>query len=142
MSALFPDVVKNVVCQNLEVKKLVYVYLTHYAEIEPEPALLAINTFQKDLKDQNPLIRAQVLSPVHCAIIIVKHASCRLQALRVLSSIRLKVIVQIIILAIKKCITDTSPYVRKTAAHAIAKVYKYGPFYCLLHACLLSPMCC
>lgn len=49
-----------------------------------------------------------------------------LQALRVLSSIRLKVIVQIIILAIKKCITDTSPYVRKTAAHAIAKVYKYA----------------
>lgn len=60
VSALFPDVVKNVVCQNLEVKKLVYVYLTHYAELEPEPALLAINTFQKDLKDQNPLIRAQV----------------------------------------------------------------------------------
>lgn len=39
---LFPDVVKNVVCQNVEVKRLVYIYLTHYAEIEPEPALLGI----------------------------------------------------------------------------------------------------
>ena len=75
VSALFPDVVKNVVCQNLEVKKLVYVYLTHYAEIEPEPALLAINTFQKDLKDQNPLIRAQVRSPYGCELIQRAHAS-------------------------------------------------------------------
>ncbi len=58
-SSLFPDVVKNVVCTNLEVKKLVYIYVTHYAEIEPDAALLAIATFQKDLKDQNPLIRAQ-----------------------------------------------------------------------------------
>lgn len=59
-SSLFPDVVKNVVCTSLEVKKLVYIFVTHYAEIEPDAALLSIATFQKDLKDQNPLIRAQV----------------------------------------------------------------------------------
>jgi hypothetical protein len=46
-------------------------------------------------------------------------------ALRVLSSIRVKLIVQIIIMSIQKGIKDTSPYVRKTAAHAISKVYKY-----------------
>lgn len=61
VSSLFPDVVKNVVCKNLEVKKLVYMYLMHYAELEPELALLSINTFQKALSDQNPLIRASAL---------------------------------------------------------------------------------
>lgn len=46
-------------------------------------------------------------------------------ALRVMSSIRVKIIVQLIMLAIQKCVKDVSPYVRKTAAHAISKVYRY-----------------
>ena len=104
VSSFFPNVVKNVVCQNVEVKRLVYMYLVHYAEFETEAALLAINTFQKDLNAHNQLIRSQ--------------------ALRVMSSIRVKMIAQIVILAIKKCVNDPSPYVRKTAAHAIPKVYR------------------
>lgn len=46
VSSLYPAVVKNVVSENLEIRKLVYMYLVHYAELEPEVALLAINTFQ------------------------------------------------------------------------------------------------
>jgi AP-3 complex subunit beta len=107
VSALFPDVVKNVVCKNLEVKKLVYMYLTHYAELEPESVLLAINTFQKALSDQNQLIRAS--------------------ALRVMSSIRVLDIVQLIVMAIEKAMKDSSAYVRKAAAHAITKVYRLDP---------------
>ncbi len=102
-SSLFPAVVKNVISKNVELKKLVYMYLVHYAELEPDSALLAINTFQKDLAASNQWIRA-------CA-------------LRVMSSIRVKIIVQLIVLAIQKCVKDTSPYVRKAAAHAISKVY-------------------
>lgn len=45
-------------------------------------------------------------------------------ALRVLSSIRVPVIVPIMMLAIKDAVSDMSPYVRKTAAHAIPKLYK------------------
>jgi AP-3 complex subunit beta len=52
-SNFFPDVVKNVVCDSLEVKKLVYMFLTHYAEAKSNEALLTINTFQKDLSDTN-----------------------------------------------------------------------------------------
>ncbi|XP_069948502.1 AP-3 complex subunit beta-2 isoform X2 [Cherax quadricarinatus] len=102
-SELFPAVVKNVVSANLEVKKLVYVYLVRYAEEQQDLALLSISTFQRALKDPNQLIRA-------CA-------------LRVLSSIRVPVIVPIMMLAIKDAVTDMSPYVRKTAAHAIPKLY-------------------
>ena len=46
---LFPHVVKNVVTKNLELKKLVYLYLVRYAEQEQDLALLSIATFQHSL---------------------------------------------------------------------------------------------
>uniref|UniRef100_A0A8C1T1S9 AP-3 complex subunit beta n=1 Tax=Cyprinus carpio TaxID=7962 RepID=A0A8C1T1S9_CYPCA len=106
-SELFPAVVKNVASKNIELKKLVYVYLVRYAEEQQDLALLSISTFQRALKDPNQLIRAS--------------------ALRVLSSIRVPIIVPIMMLSIKEASTDLSPYVRKTAAHAIQKLYSLDP---------------
>lgn len=82
-----------------------YIYLLKYAEQEPDLALLSINTFQRDLNDSSPFIRAM--------------------ALRVLSGIKVPMIGNIVVLAIKKCAADVSPYVRKTAAFAIPKCYRY-----------------
>jgi AP-3 complex subunit beta len=73
----------------VEVKKLVYMYLVHHADANAtcrELALLAINSFQRDLADPNQLIRAL--------------------ALRVLCSIRVREIVQIQLMSVKKCATD------------------------------------
>ncbi|KAF6721735.1 AP-3 complex subunit beta-1 [Oryzias melastigma] len=106
-SELFPAVVKNVASKNIELKKLVYVYLVRYAEEQQDLALLSISTFQRALKDPNQFIRAS--------------------ALRVLSSIRVPIIVPIMMLAIKEAATDMSPYVRKTSAHAIQKLYSLDP---------------
>ncbi|XP_030049106.1 AP-3 complex subunit beta-1 [Microcaecilia unicolor] len=106
-SELFPAVVKNVASKNIEIKKLVYVYLVRYAEEQQDLALLSISTFQRALKDPNQLIRAS--------------------ALRVLSSIRVPIIVPIMMLAITEAAADLSPYVRKTAAHAIQKLYSLDP---------------
>uniref|UniRef100_A0A8C8RW96 AP-3 complex subunit beta n=1 Tax=Pelusios castaneus TaxID=367368 RepID=A0A8C8RW96_9SAUR len=106
-SELFPAVVKNVASKNIEIKKLVYVYLMRYAEEQQDVALLSISTFQRALKDPNQLIRAS--------------------ALRVLSSIRVPIIVPIMMLAIKEASADLSPYVRKNAAHAIQKLYSLDP---------------
>uniref|UniRef100_A0AAQ5YTM4 AP-3 complex subunit beta n=1 Tax=Amphiprion ocellaris TaxID=80972 RepID=A0AAQ5YTM4_AMPOC len=47
----------------------------------------------------------------------------RASALRVLSSIRVPIIVPIMMLAIKEAAADLSPYVRKTSAHAIQKLF-------------------
>lgn len=105
MSEFFAAVVKNVASPNLEIRKLVYIYLLRYAEDEPDLALLSINTFQKDLTDSNPLIRAM--------------------ALRVLSGINLSVVENLVILAVKKCSADPSPYVRKAAAFAVVKCHMY-----------------
>ena len=44
-----------------------------------------------------------------------------------LTSVRVNEILQIQILAVRKCAGDSSPYVRKCAATAIIKVYKFDP---------------
>ncbi len=51
----------------------------------------------------------------------------RASALRVLSSIRVPIIVTIMMLAIKEAVVDMSPFVRKTAANAISKLYSLDP---------------
>uniref|UniRef100_A0A0R3WLS4 AP complex subunit beta n=1 Tax=Hydatigena taeniaeformis TaxID=6205 RepID=A0A0R3WLS4_HYDTA len=88
-SDLFPAVVKNVVSKDPEVRKLVYVYLTRYAEEQQDLALLSVSTFQRSLKDANQLVRAS--------------------ALRVLSSIRIPVIAPILMLAVRDGVVDLSP---------------------------------
>jgi len=96
------QVVKNVASQSLEVKKLVYLYLLHYADKRQNEALLSINIFQKDLSDINPLVRAW--------------------ALRTMAGIRLHVVAPLVLVAIKKCARDPSAYVRKCAAYALCKL--------------------
>lgn len=104
---LFSSIVKNVASPNLEIKKLVYIYLIHHAEQEPDLALLSINTIQKSLSDTNPQVRAL--------------------ALKTMSGIRVPVISQIVSLAIKKGAGDMSAYVRRAAALAIPKCYRLEP---------------
>ncbi|KAL6710076.1 AP-3 complex subunit beta [Coniothyrium glycines] len=103
----FSHVIKNVASPSLQVKKLVYTYLLQHAEHEPDTALLSINTIQKSLTDTNPQLRAL--------------------ALRVMSSIRVPVISQIVSLGIKRGVGDMSPYVRRAAALAIPKCYRLDP---------------
>ena len=106
VSDFFPDVVKNVIVKSIEVKKMVYNYLVHYADYNNtcrDIALLSINSFQKDMNCNNQLIRGL--------------------ALRVMTSIRVIDIIQIQLLAVRKCATDSSPYVRKCAATACTKIY-------------------
>ncbi|KAH5180745.1 AP-3 complex subunit beta [Parastagonospora nodorum] len=103
----FSHVIKNVASPSLPVKKLVYIYLLQHAEHEPDTALLSINTIQKSLTDTNPQLRAL--------------------ALRVMSSIRVPVISQIVSLGIKRGAGDMSPLVRRAAALAIPKCYRLDP---------------
>lgn len=100
----FAGVIKNVASTNSQVRKLVYIYLVRYAAHEQDLALLSINTIQKALTDDSPVIRAL--------------------AMRVISGIKVLTIVQIIALGIKKCVSDPSPVVRRAAAAAITKCYE------------------
>jgi len=106
-SPLFPDVVKNVSFQSLELKKLIYIYLVQYAENNRDLALLSINSFQKDLYDRSQLVRAS--------------------ALRAMASIKVLEVIQLVMVAVKNASVDSSPYVRKTAAQCMTKVYAVDP---------------
>lgn len=100
---------KNVVSDSLDVKKLVYMYVIRYADVRQDEALLSINSFQRDLQDPAPYIRAL--------------------ALRVMSSIQVPMIAQIVLMAVRKCASDPSAYVRKTAAFAVPKAYRFRRFF-------------
>ncbi|KAF2552867.1 hypothetical protein F2Q68_00037321 [Brassica cretica] len=54
VSSLFTDVLNCMQTENLELKKLVYLYLINYAKSQPDLAILAVNTF---VKDDDPYVR-------------------------------------------------------------------------------------
>ncbi|KAK4544455.1 hypothetical protein LTR36_004346 [Oleoguttula mirabilis] len=97
----FPAVLKTLSNPYPSTRPLVYNYLIHHAEADPDTALLSINTIQKSLSDSNPRVRAM--------------------ALKTMAGIRVPVISQIVSLAIKKGVSDLSPIVRKAAALACVK---------------------
>lgn len=47
VSILFPDVVKNMETSNIELKKLIYLYIINYAKSQPHLTLMAVNSFRK-----------------------------------------------------------------------------------------------
>lgn len=102
-SPLFPDVLKCMQTADLELKKLVYLYLINYAKIQPELAILAINTFCKDSEDSNPLVRSLSIRTMGC--------------------IRIPQILDYIIEPLRRGLKDGHPYVRKSAALCVAKVF-------------------
>lgn len=107
VSALFPDVVNCMQTDNLELKKLVYLYLMNYAKSQPDMAIMAVNTFVKDCEDPNPLIRAL--------------------AVRTMGCIRVDKITEYLCDPLRKCLKDEDPYVRKTAAVCVAKLHDINP---------------
>eukprot|EP00052_Salpingoeca_macrocollata_P004250 m.40245 g.40245 ORF g.40245 m.40245 type:complete len:885 (+) comp14094_c0_seq1:109-2763(+) len=107
VSSLFSDVINCIQTDNLELKKLVYLYLMNYAKTQPDLAIMAVNTFVKDCVDPNPLIRAL--------------------AVRTMGCIRVDKITEYLCDPLRKCLKDEDPYVRKTAAVCVAKLYDIDP---------------
>ena len=107
VSMLFTDVLNCVQTGNIELKKLVYLYLINYAKTQPELTLLAVNTFVKDSADANPLIRAL--------------------AVRTMGCIRVDRITEYLCEPLGRALRDDDPYVRKTAAVCVAKLYDIAP---------------
>eukprot|EP00775_Hariotina_reticulata_P007152 gene7152-7367_t len=107
VSMLFPHVVNCMQTEDLELKKLVYLYLINYAKTQPDLAIMAVNTFVKDSQDPNPLIRAL--------------------AVRTMGCIRVDKITEYLCDPLQRCLKDDDPYVRKTAAVCVAKLFDINP---------------
>ena len=102
VSKLFSEMVMASYTRDVVQKKLIYTYLVTYAQLKPDLALLTINTLQKDCRDEEPLVRGL--------------------ALRSLCSLRVPNLAEYVMVPLRNCLQDQSPYVRKTAAIGIAKL--------------------
>ncbi|KAI0217421.1 hypothetical protein L0F63_001551 [Massospora cicadina] len=105
MSTLFTDVVGCMQVDVIEIKKMVYLYLINYARVKPDLAESAIGFFLRDVNDPNPLIRAL--------------------AIRTMSYIHVKVVMDNLVEPLRSCLKDSDPYVRKTAAICVPKLFMY-----------------
>lgn len=99
----FAHVVKNVTLELGRVRALVLIYLLKYAETEPDTALLSINSIQKLLSE--------------------KLARARASLIRALAGIRIPEIASLILLCIKRTVSDQVPQVRAASALAIGRAY-------------------
>lgn len=85
--------------------------LRNYAKSHPDLCILAVNTFVQDSEDPNPLIRAL--------------------AIRTMGCIRVDKMVDYMEEPLRKTLRDESPYVRKTAAICVAKLFDLNPQMCI-----------
>ncbi|KNB43375.1 hypothetical protein JH06_3696 [Blastocystis sp. subtype 4] len=106
VSSLFPDVISCIHNETLELKK----YLMKYAKENPDLTILSVNTFVQDCEDKNPLIRSL--------------------ALRTMACLRVDSIVEYLVPLLEKALDDKDPYVRKTAAICVAKLFDMAPERC------------
>lgn len=91
---------------------MVYLYLINYSAKNPEATILAVNTFDNDTRDKdNPLVRAL--------------------AIRTMACIRVEQITEYISEPLRRCLHDLDPFVRKTAALAVAKLFDIDPDLCV-----------
>lgn len=93
---------------------------------------MAINSFQRDLNDPNQVRGGRhagggLCAATHDCTRSLPSQLIRGLALRVLCGIRVREIVQIQIMSVKKCASDSSAYVRKTSAHSVGKIYQIDP---------------
>ena len=103
VSRLYPEMVKASRTDDMVMKKMIYLYLTNYAEQNQELAILAINTFLMDLKGPNPKIRGL--------------------ALRSLCSLKFDGVAEYVQQAIDIGLADADPYVKKTAIIGTIKLF-------------------
>lgn len=83
----------------------------NYAKSHPDLCILAVNTFVQDTEDPNPLVRAL--------------------AIRTMGCIRVDKMVDYMEEPLRKTLRDESPYVRKTAAICVAKLFDLNPTMCI-----------
>jgi vesicle coat complex subunit len=102
MSALFSEMIMATATKDLVQKKMCYLYLSNYASLQAEMALLVINTLQKDARDEDPMVRGL--------------------ALRCLGSLHVENVLEYLVEPVLKGLNDVSGYVRKTAVMCVLRL--------------------
>lgn len=108
VSSLFFSVLKCLEIRNVEVKKLVYLYITQYAVDHPQEAIMSVQSFVRDARDKtNSMIRAI--------------------AIRMMGCLRVKDLNEYLITPLEEALIDNDAYVKKTAVLTVPKIYELNP---------------
>ncbi|KAL4875758.1 adaptin N terminal region-domain-containing protein [Aspergillus karnatakaensis] len=105
MIALFPDIIDCMNLPSLEIKKMCFLFLVNYSRMKPDIALKALPILVNNMEATNPLVRAL--------------------ALRTIAYIHVREYVEATVQPLKRLMNDMDPYVRKTAAFCVAKLYEH-----------------
>ncbi|KAK9451301.1 adaptin N terminal region-domain-containing protein [Limtongia smithiae] len=103
MVQLFPDIIESMHIDNLEIRKMCFLFLINYGRVKPDMANKALPLLLNMVRDPSPLNRALVLRTISCI------------ALPTYNNGLAKIL--------PAMIKDEDPYVRKTAAFAVAKLW-------------------
>ncbi|KAK9826712.1 hypothetical protein WJX81_000377 [Elliptochloris bilobata] len=105
MSSLYMQVMTCAVAsaEDVVLKKMLYLFISTYAQANPDLTLLTINLLTKDCRDQDPTIRGL--------------------ALRSLCQLRVANLIEYLMSPIQQGLKDAHPYVRRTAVMGVLKVY-------------------
>eukprot|EP00997_Jenningsia_sp_PLL12_P007989 NODE_46_length_3035_cov_73.807770_g42_i0.p1 GENE.NODE_46_length_3035_cov_73.807770_g42_i0~~NODE_46_length_3035_cov_73.807770_g42_i0.p1 ORF type:complete len:877 (+),score=306.92 NODE_46_length_3035_cov_73.807770_g42_i0:241-2871(+) len=107
VSMLYPDVVKLSRTSSMELKKLVYLYILNNSKLQPEKAIMAVNTFVQDCGHESAVVRALAVRTMLC--------------------VRVEEVVEYTTKPLHSALKDSDAYVRKTAALGVLKLYAYKP---------------
>mgnify|MGYP001252553024 CR=1 FL=1 len=99
---VLPDVLKNINCTETKTRRMVYIYLLRFAELDPNTSLLSVNSIQQTLVDKNPEMRAL--------------------ALDVLSSMRIPALYALVLHSTKDLVKDSSFKVRCMVGKALTRL--------------------
>lgn len=103
VSDLFSEMSMLSFTKDIVTKKLIFLFLTTYAENNSDKALMAVNSFAKDLDSTNPKIKGL--------------------ALRGLCSLRFDGMVEMTAPHVIKKLDDNDPYVKKVAINCCVKLF-------------------
>ena len=102
--SLFPHVVNCMRTSDVELKKLIYLYIINFAKAKPSESILAVNSFLMDAQNKDsPMIRALSIRTMGC--------------------IRVEEIVTYLCETLKSGLSDEDSYVQKTSCICVAKLF-------------------
>ncbi|XP_026193608.1 AP-4 complex subunit beta-1 [Cyclospora cayetanensis] len=104
VSRLFSEMIMLSSTPDTLLKKMIYLYLTNYADTNPSLSILAVNAFQKDCGDVDPRLRGL--------------------AIRSLCSLRVPEMIEYIEPALQRGLSDPHPYVRRVCVMGLVKLWR------------------
>lgn len=108
VSSIFPLVCRFAATKDIKLKKVVYLFVLNYHKMNPDTPVQVGSVLDMDSQDR-------------------EQAVIRALAIRTMGNLCTQETLQVFTNAIGRALGDADPFVRKTAATAVAKIYRISP---------------